>query len=102
MHAIVPNVKKIAVLQAKAFGDFIVTLPALRAVKETYPEAELVYLGKPWHKEFLEGRPSPIDRVIVIPPLEGVRNEPGMNEKENKEALEAFFQHMQQEAFDIV
>ncbi|MEJ7682000.1 MAG: hypothetical protein WKG06_29940 [Segetibacter sp.] len=61
------NIHKIAVLRANALGDFIVTLPALKAIRSTYPDAEIVLLGKPWHKEFLiEGR-TPVDRVIIVP-----------------------------------
>ncbi|SCY30782.1 ADP-heptose:LPS heptosyltransferase [Nitrosospira sp. Nl5] len=63
---------KIAVLHAKALGDFIVTLPALDAIKETYPNAELVLLAKPWLKKFLAARPSPVDRVISVPVLAGI------------------------------
>jgi ADP-heptose:LPS heptosyltransferase len=66
--------RKIAVLHAKALGDFLVTLPALEAIKKTYPQAELVLLAKPWVKNFLEGRPSPVDRVIGLPALAGVHD----------------------------
>ncbi|MDB5110427.1 MAG: glycosyltransferase family 9 protein, partial [Mucilaginibacter sp.] len=37
--------KKIAVLRVNALGDFIFTLPALQALRETFPDAEIVYLG---------------------------------------------------------
>ena len=33
------NIKKIAVLRANRLGDFIFSLPALQALKKTYPEA---------------------------------------------------------------
>jgi ADP-heptose:LPS heptosyltransferase len=101
--------RKIAVLHAKALGDFIVTLPALGAIKETYPNAELVLLAKPWVKEFLARRPSVIDRVISVPVLAGV-NDPvetkgrvhntdsGIDATE----VELFYQAMQAEKLDIV
>ena len=66
--------RKIAVLHAKALGDFIVILPALDAIKRTYPDAELILLTKPWIKEFVSGRPSGVDRVISVPPLAGVKD----------------------------
>lgn len=91
--------KKIAVLRVNALGDFIFTLPALQALRETFPDAEIVYLGKVWHKDFLTGRPGPVDRVEVIPPY------PGIGELEDlipdEDFTEAFFQRMQEEAFDI-
>ena len=62
---------KIAVLHAKALGDLLVILPALGAIKETYPNAELILLARPWVKEFLSARPSAVDRVIDVPVFAG-------------------------------
>ena len=36
------DVRKIAVLRPNAVGDFMFCLPALHALKHTYPEAEVV------------------------------------------------------------
>lgn len=66
------NVEKIAVLAPGAVGDFVFALPALHVLKHTYPDAELVYLGKAWHEGFLTHRPGPVDRVLVLPPVPGV------------------------------
>jgi ADP-heptose:LPS heptosyltransferase len=98
-QSVLKNVKKIAVLRANALGDFIVTLPAFKAIRNAYPHAEIVLLGKPWLKEFLVKNRSPIDRVIVVPVKTGIRNED--NEVENMAATEQFFEEMQQEQFDI-
>jgi ADP-heptose:LPS heptosyltransferase len=92
-------IKKIAVLRANALGDFVFALPALIALKQTYPEAEIVLLGKTWHKKFLENRPGPVDRVVVIPPTKGI-NEAETFEEDGEE-LRAFFQTMRAEHFDI-
>lgn len=91
--------KKIAVLRANALGDFIFALPALQAIKEANPEAEIVYLGKAWHKNFLEDRPVPVDRVEVIPPYPGVGEPTDL--KPNAEFINSFFRRMQDESFDI-
>lgn len=101
--------RKIAVLHAKALGDFIVILPALDAIKETYPDAELILLAKPWVKAFLGGRPSPVDRVIGIPPLAGVN---GPVESKDRACdtngcaclreVDRFSQAMQGEKLDVV
>lgn len=72
-HNRVPGVERIAVLRANALGDFIFVLPALDALRATYPEAELVLLGAPWHAELWRGRPGPVDRVLVVPPGRGIR-----------------------------
>ena len=96
----IKNIKKIAILRANALGDFIVTLPALFALKHTYPAAELVLLAKPWHNEFLTKGRSPIDRVIVVPIKKGIRTEPGIDE--NEQEIETFIKQMQDEQFDAV
>ncbi len=94
----VEGVRKIAVLRANALGDFIFSLPALEALRAAYPSAEIVFLGRRWHHEFLCARPSPVDRVIAIPPSRGVNEDDG---PEDRAALEAFFPAMQRECFDI-
>lgn len=96
----VEGVKKIAVLRANALGDFIFALPALTALKQTYSDAEIVYLGKKWHHDFLTGRPSPVDRVVVIPPFRGVSEQDTFTEEDHS-LLATFFQKMQEEQFNI-
>ncbi len=95
----VPDVRKIAVLRANGLGDYIFTLPALVALKVAYPQAEIVLLGKEWHKDFLTGRPGPVDRVIVMPPSRGVNEIAGA--EENPAQLEHFFAAMHKEQFDL-
>jgi ADP-heptose:LPS heptosyltransferase len=92
-------IKKIAVLRANALGDYIFVLPALQALRETYPSAEIVLLGRQWHKEYLANRPGPVDRVVVVPLY------PGISEREgyvpDEEVLAAFFSEMREEQFDL-
>ncbi|GCF08720.1 glycosyltransferase family 9 protein [Dictyobacter arantiisoli] len=95
----IPDVKKIAVLRANALGDFIFVLPALQALHHTYPEAEIVLLAKAWCATFMQARPSPIDRVIVVPPFGGVSEEPGY--REDPLEMADFFAKMEQEHFDL-
>jgi ADP-heptose:LPS heptosyltransferase len=71
-HDRLDDVRKIVVLRPGAVGDFVFALPALHALKQTYPEAELVLAGKAWHRMFLQGRPGPVDRVVEVPPVPGV------------------------------
>ena len=94
------DIKKIAVLRANALGDFIVTLPALKAIRVTFPNAEIVLLGRPWHKEFLIAGRTPVDRVIVIPIKNGIRTETG--KVEDEEEVIDFLTEMRKEQFDIV
>jgi ADP-heptose:LPS heptosyltransferase len=99
---IFPGIRKIAVLRANAIGDFIFALPALESLRAAYADAEIVLLGQPWHKRFLEGRPGPIDRVVVIPRKKGVREDRETAGKEDPpERLEQFYGEMRTERFDL-
>lgn len=99
MHSLLfKDVYKIAILRASALGDFIVTLPAIQAIRNAYPEAELVLLGKPWHASFLAQKRTPIDRVVVVPPIEGIVDDTVFD---NEEGQNRFFEAMQEEQFDV-
>jgi ADP-heptose:LPS heptosyltransferase len=94
-----PGVRRIAVLRANALGDFLFCVPALLALRAAYPAAELVLLALPWHRSFLEGRPGPVDRVVVVPPSRGVRGD--ADAVEDPRELDAFFAAMSAERFDL-
>ena len=98
-RALVPDVRKIAVLRANRIGDFLFALPALEALRAAYPAAELVLLGLPWHRAFLAGRPGPVDRVVVVPAYGGVSTEPG--DDADPAELERFFAARAAERFDL-
>lgn len=93
------NVRKIAVLRANSPGDFILALPALQALRESYPHAEIILLGRAWHAEFLQDRPSPVDRVVIIPPIRGIYDPDVVEEDPNE--VKRFFDAMAEEAFDL-
>jgi hypothetical protein len=69
---VLPNIHKILVLRPNAIGDFMFCLPALAALKVGFPDAHLSFVGKSWHADFMRDRPSPIDEVLVIPPVPGI------------------------------
>ena len=99
------QVAKIAVLRPNAVGDFVFALPALHALKHAYPDAELVYIGKEWHAQFLHGRPGPVDRVLVMPPVPGVGAPMAIDGRASSECgrdpVERFLAGMRDERFDI-
>ncbi len=94
-----PDIRKIAVVRANGLGDLMFVLPALDALRQAYPHAEIVYIGKPMHKALFEGRPGPVDRVVVAPISRGVRDEPGATE--DPAEVESFLAQMRQEHFDL-
>jgi ADP-heptose:LPS heptosyltransferase len=95
---LVEGVHKLAVLRANAIGDYLVSLPAIEALRAAYPAAELVLLGAGWHAGFLAGRPGPVDRCLAVPPTVGVRDDrPPAPAAE----VEGFFARMRAERFDL-
>ena len=95
---LVTDVHKLAVLRANAIGDYLVSLPALCALRAAYPAAELVLLGADWHAGFLAGRPGPVDRCLPVPPTAGIRDD---RPPSPPAALERFFARMRAERFDL-
>ncbi len=100
-RGIIPGVEKIAVLRANGLGDFVFALPALDSLRAAYPAAEIVLLAKSWHREFLEGRPSPVDRVEVVPPYRGVGLPDDVDVSDREDEVENFFRLMQRKHFDL-
>lgn len=64
---------KILVRATNWIGDAILSLPALRAIRGRYPEAEIVVLAKPWVSALYE-RERSISRVIPLRGLPGARD----------------------------
>ena len=97
-----PGIRKIAVLRANAIGDFIFALPALESLRVAYGNAEIVLLGQPWHRRYLEGRPGPVDRVEVVPRKRGVREDrETAGEEDRPEVFDRFYADMRSERFDL-
>jgi ADP-heptose:LPS heptosyltransferase len=99
VNAPISGAKRIAVVRANAIGDFVLTLPALGALRQAYPSAEITLVGRRHHRELLDGRPSPVDRVEVAPPYGGVTADEG--EPQGGPELDEFFARMQARRFDL-
>jgi ADP-heptose:LPS heptosyltransferase len=99
-RAPVPDVRRIAVLRANGIGDYVVSEPALAALRAAYPDAEITLLGAAHHAALLEGRAAPVDRVLVVPPVAGVRiktDEPDADEA----TVEAWAAERRAEGYDL-
>lgn len=90
------RVRSIAVLRGGGLGDLMFAMPGIAALAAAYPEATVTVLGTPAAKALLEGRPGPVDEVVVLPFAEGVRPGP-----EDPAALEDFFARMRERKFDL-
>lgn len=90
---------RIAVLRANGIGDLVFALPALDALRDAYPDAVITLLGAPWHVELMNGRPSPVDEVVAVPPHPGIWLPP--EGRPDPAQVDQFFAGMQQRAFDM-
>jgi len=92
------EVLKIAVLRGGGLGDLLFAMPALDALAEAYPEAEIVLLGTPMHRELLQDRPGPVGRVELLPRARGVY---GSGDDDDPRGTGAFMRRMRAEGFDL-
>jgi heptosyltransferase-2 len=53
-------------------GDAVMSLPAIRAIRQVFPHAHLAVVARPWVAD-LYARESSIDRVIPYPAQKGLR-----------------------------
>jgi ADP-heptose:LPS heptosyltransferase len=90
------EVKRIAVFRALMLGDLLCATPALRAIRQAWPQAEITLIGLPWARELAE-RLSCIDRFEVFP------GHPAFPESiADLAAWPAFLQRMQGCEFDLL
>ena len=95
----VPDVRRLAVLRANGLGDYVVAEPALAALRATYPDAEVTLLGAQHHVGLLAGRPSPVDRVVTVPLMPGVRVGPDPDASEDE--VEAWAAEQRAYGYDL-
>ncbi|MDX1496207.1 MAG: glycosyltransferase family 9 protein, partial [Salinisphaeraceae bacterium] len=65
-RSIPSNPERLLLIRLSAVGDVINTLPALEALRQTYPQAHISYLVEDRAYTVIEGHPS-IDEVILYP-----------------------------------
>ncbi|HVW61623.1 MAG TPA: glycosyltransferase family 9 protein, partial [Puia sp.] len=89
--------QKIAVFRALQLGDMLCVIPAIRALRKVYPDAEITLLGLPWAGAFVQRFYPYFDRFIHFPGY------PGLPEQEYDEsAFRHFMEEMQAESFDLL
>ncbi len=58
------NIKNILIRSTNWVGDVIMTTPAVKAIRQNFPDAKISILAKPWVKDVFAANPC-IDRIIV-------------------------------------
>jgi ADP-heptose:LPS heptosyltransferase len=87
--------RKIVLIRASRIGDFLCTIPSIRALRDAFPEAEIAMITLPMLRDLAMRSPY-IDRYIPFPGF------PGMAEQffSAPKAVQ-FFQQMQSEQIDL-
>lgn len=91
-----PTPRRIAIFRALKLGDMLCAVPALRAIRAGFPEAEIILIGLPWAREFVSRYRALLDGFRAFPGY------PGLPEQEPEiERLPTFFEAIRAERFDL-
>src|SRR5437588_7578843 len=88
--------RRIAIFRALNLGDMLCAVPALRAIRAFFADAEIILIGLPWAREF-------VDRYRWL--LDGFREFPGFpglpERTPDLDRLPAFLEEIRAERFDL-
>ena len=91
-----PPPRRIAIFRALQLGDMLCAVPALRALRNAWPDAHITLIGLPWAQRFVERFPMLVDALAIFPGARGFPEQP-----ETDAGLPRFFAQMRERRFDL-
>ncbi len=89
--------EKIAIFRALYLGDMLLAVPALRAIREHFPHAEITLIGLPWAAWFCQRYSKYLDRFVAFPGYPGLQEAEG-----HPERIQAFIAEQRNYHYDLV
>ena len=87
--------RRIAVFRALFLGDLLCATPALRALRQCFPKAEITLVGLPWAADLVDRLPD-LDRFVPFPGYPGLAEVPPDAARSN-----AFLGEVRANPFDL-
>lgn len=91
-----PKPQKIVILRALQLGDLLNVVPALRALRGAFPDAQISLVGLPWSAEFVRRFHAYLDEFIHFPGIPGFPEQPP-----DLARWPSFISEMQARKFDL-
>lgn len=91
------DIQSIALFRALQLGDWLCTIPAMRALRHALPTARITLLGLPWSQTLVARFPHYFDDFVHFPGFPGLPEQPF-----DAAQTVAFLQAMQQRRFDLL
>jgi lipopolysaccharide heptosyltransferase II len=94
-----PSVDHILLIRPDHLGDLLFTTPAIRPLREAFPQAHITYLVGPWSKAVIEHNPH-IDEIALCP-------FPGFTRQKKRSVFEPYVtllqcaKQLRQKGFDL-